>query len=127
VVTLLFVSPEKLLSSAFHTLLSDIPEPGVALVCVDEAHCLSQWSHNFRYFAFIDFIFSHFFYSQCIIIFRPSYMRLHSVLFNILRVPRVLALTATATKECELSVCNSLRIQSANIYRASGTFQHLFF
>ena len=76
-VRLLFVSPEKVLSSAFQTLLLEqLPAPGLALVCVDEAHCVSQWSHNFR----------------------PSYLRLHSVLFDVLRAPRVLALTATATR-----------------------------
>ena len=41
-ITVLFVSPEKLLSSAFQALIAELPAPGLAMVCVDEAHCVSQ-------------------------------------------------------------------------------------
>merc|ERR1711970_1400782 len=68
-IDLLFVTPERLALWALSS--RDFP---IALVCVDEAHCVSVWSHNFR----------------------PAYMRL-KYFFNQLNIPKVLALTATAT------------------------------
>lgn len=67
---LLFVTPERL--ALWCLSARDFP---IALAVVDEAHCVSVWSHNFR----------------------PSYMRLN-VFFRQLKVQRVLALTATATR-----------------------------
>ena len=57
--------------------------PPIALACVDEAHCVSEWSHNFR----------------------PDYLRLKEYLQGSLRARRLLALTATATKPTVKSVC----------------------
>ncbi|HEY8992212.1 MAG TPA: ATP-dependent DNA helicase RecQ [Luteolibacter sp.] len=68
---LLYVAPERLASEAFRARLKRLP---IALVAIDEAHCISEWGHNFR----------------------PDYLKL-ARLFRDLRVPRVLALTATAT------------------------------
>lgn len=68
---LVYVAPERLESSWFVDQLTRIP---LALIAVDEAHCISQWGHDFR----------------------PSYMRIGEVIDK-LRPTRVLACTATAT------------------------------
>lgn len=68
---LLYVSPERLANEAFRRRLG---RRRIALFAVDEAHCLSEWGHNFR----------------------PDYLRLPAVARE-LRAGRVLALTATAT------------------------------
>ena len=80
---LLYVAPERLMVSRFVKLLRGVTVP---LVAVDEAHCVALWSHNFR----------------------PSYMRLRRVLHKTLRVPTVLALTATATRATQQSLCHAL-------------------
>ncbi|KAL7548043.1 hypothetical protein ACHAWF_011322 [Thalassiosira exigua] len=93
----LFVSPERLASAAFRRLLRPRfdPEtrthvrkfPTVSLLCVDEAHCLSQWGHNFR----------------------PSYLRVRSLL-PLIRPKSVLALTATAGPTVVRDICDTLGI-----------------
>jgi len=87
-IKILFVSPEKLLSAGFQRFMTRLPHPGVTFACIDEAHCVSQWSHNFR----------------------PTYMRLAGALCGTLNVRCILALTATATRQTELSVCQSLKL-----------------
>ena len=67
--------------------------PRISLICIDEAHCLSDWSHNFR----------------------PSYLRLPGILFssgllsNLSRTP-LLALTATASPAVRQGIATLLRI-----------------
>ena len=56
-------------------------------VCVDEAHCLSEWSHNFR----------------------PSYLHIRDIVTQVLRAPAVLALTATATPKSVPSLLSLLK------------------
>jgi superfamily II DNA/RNA helicase len=91
----LFVSPERLFSRSFSRLARD-PDvmPAVACVCVDEAHVMSEWSHNFR----------------------PSYLRLNSLIDDLLRPRSVLALTATATPSVTEQVALSLRINNGGTW-----------
>ncbi len=73
----------------------------VALLAVDEAHCISQWGHNFR----------------------PDYLRIAS-LASKLKIPRVLALTATATPEVTMDIADAFAMNESDIvhtgfYRAN--------
>lgn len=70
---LVYAAPERLGSDVFVSLLSRVD---IDLVAIDEAHCISQWGHDFR----------------------PDYLRIGALLRR-LRPPRVLACTATATPE----------------------------
>jgi ATP-dependent DNA helicase RecQ len=81
---LLYVAPERFDSDAFR---SRLPALGVTLLAVDEAHCVSQWGHDFR----------------------PSYLRLGAVREE-LAVP-IIALTATATPAVREDVTRQLRLR----------------
>jgi len=87
-VNILLVSPEAVVagekSSGFGALLRQLPP--IAFACIDEAHCISQWSHNFR----------------------PSYLMLCRILKEKLRVRTVLGLTATATRATAESIVKHL-------------------
>ncbi|XP_044751568.1 ATP-dependent DNA helicase Q4 [Coccinella septempunctata] len=89
-VSILMVSPESILScdysSGFGSILSRIPP--IAFACLDEAHCLSQWSHNFR----------------------PSYLVVCQILQEKLGIKTILGLTATATQCTRDSLINQLQI-----------------
>jgi ATP-dependent DNA helicase RecQ len=80
---LVYVSPERL---AFDSALEQLARLRPSLVAIDEAHCISQWGHDFR----------------------PDYARLGEVLER-LRPPRVLACTATATPHVRRDIRECLR------------------
>lgn len=90
---ILLISPEAVVagekSTGFGALLRQLPP--IAFACIDEAHCISQWSHNFR----------------------PSYLMVCRVLREKLGVKTVLALTATATKATAESIVSHLDIEDA--------------
>ena len=86
---LLYVAPERLAGERFLDILSGRP---IALLAIDEAHCISEWGHNFR----------------------PEYLKL-ARLAERLAVGRVLALTATATPAVARDIARSLRIDPSDI------------
>ena len=90
---ILYVAPERLASERFVASLQGRP---IALLAVDEAHCISEWGHNFR----------------------PEYLKL-AALARKLRVGRVLALTATATPEVAASIIQAFGIESDDVASAS--------
>ena len=82
---LLYVAPERFANERFVALLREIP---IALFAIDEAHCISEWGHNFR----------------------PDYLKLAETTRS-LGVGRVLALTATATPSVAHDVCAAFSIR----------------
>ncbi|KAH3778362.1 hypothetical protein DPMN_179817, partial [Dreissena polymorpha] len=84
----LLVSPEAVAGGSMSLISTMGSLPPVAFACIDEAHCLSEWSHNFR----------------------PSYLRLCQVLQQKLGVQCFLGLTATATLSTASDVAKHLRI-----------------
>jgi ATP-dependent DNA helicase RecQ len=91
-VKLVYVAPERFRSPAF---LDAVGEAGVDLLAVDEAHCISQWGHDFR----------------------PDYMQLGQYRKR-LRPPRTLALTATATPEVRDDIVRSLLMKDPQVFVA---------
>lgn len=90
---LLYISPERAALGSFHRLLQ---QSSVALLAIDEAHCLSQWGHDFR----------------------PEYLRLHELRLAV-DAP-VLALTATATPPVVEEIVQRLHLRDP--VRVSGSF-----
>ena len=90
----LFVAPEQLMTDNFVVLAKSITP--FKLACIDEAHCVSEWAHNFR----------------------PSYLRLKNILQGTLRIRTILALTATATRAMERDIIACLGIEASGVVRA---------
>lgn len=90
---LLYVSPERLRSSGT---LERLQRRGIALIAIDEAHCVSQWGHEFR----------------------PEYRTLASLAESFPGVPR-LALTATADPRTRDDILASLAMRDASVFAAS--------
>ena len=93
-VKLLYVSPERLASELF---LSKLRHMNVSFICVDEAHCISQWGYDFR----------------------PSYLTISDIRKTLPKAP-LLALTATATPEVIKDIQDKLRTTKPfNVFRMS--------
>ena len=86
---MLYIAPERLESQAF---LNQLKKVKVPLIAVDEAHCISQWGHDFR----------------------PSYRAIHRLKDVFTKQPVVLALTATATPAVRDDICRLLQIRDEN-------------
>ena len=101
-IKLLYVSPERLENEYFCQQLSQIYVP---LIAVDEAHCISQWGHDFR----------------------PSYRYIARVLSLWPTAPTVIALTATATTLVQEEICQQLQIENDQIFISSFERDNLSF
>jgi ATP-dependent DNA helicase RecQ len=99
--SLVYVTPERL---EHPEAVDALREQGVSLFVIDEAHCVSQWGHDFR----------------------PAYLGLRDAIARLGRPP-VLALTATATPEVVDDVLSQLRIERARVVRTGIERQNLFF
>ncbi|TXI18490.1 MAG: DNA helicase RecQ [Nitrosomonas sp.] len=90
---LLYVAPERLLTARFLNLLGRME---IALFAIDEAHCVSQWGHDFR----------------------PEYIQLSLLHVRFPRVPRI-ALTATADMDTRKEIIKRLGLNAAKIFVSS--------
>lgn len=97
----LYLSPERLESELFLTKLRHM---NVSFICVDEAHCISQWGYDFR----------------------PSYLALANLRKELSEKP-VLALTATATPEVVDDIQDRLAFARKNVFRMSFARPNLYY
>ncbi|WP_407314537.1 DNA helicase RecQ [Desulfosporosinus sp. SB140] len=88
---LIYVAPERLESDSFRTLLRSL---NVSFLAIDEAHCVSQWGHDFR----------------------PSYLQLGPFLRSLPQKPVIGAFTATATEEVQKDIVRLLELNHPNVF-----------
>ena len=89
---LLYVAPERLMTEGF---LANLARTPIALFAIDEAHCVSQWGHDFR----------------------PEYLQLSILHERFPAIPRI-ALTATADELTRLEIVSKLGLQNARLFCA---------
>ncbi|NVK86974.1 MAG: DNA helicase RecQ [Gammaproteobacteria bacterium] len=89
-IDILYVSPERFLTEKFVAFLSRL---NIALFAIDEAHCVSQWGHDFR----------------------PEYANLYQIFARFLDVPRI-ALTATADQHTQQDIVERLNLRQVEAY-----------
>ena len=96
-ITLLYAAPERILTPRFMAILESLHERGLlSLFAIDEAHCVSQWGHDFR----------------------EEYLGLSALHEQFPGVPR-LALTATADDHTRADIIQRLKLESARLFVAS--------
>ena len=98
---LLYVAPESLTKDENVEFLRGV---NVSFFAIDEAHCISEWGHDFR----------------------PEYRRLRPIMEAIGKVP-VIALTATATPKVQLDIQKNLGMMDADVYKASFNRPNLYY
>lgn len=101
VTKLLYVAPESLTKAENIALLKEIK---ISFYAVDEAHCISEWGHDFR----------------------PEYRRIKSIIDEIGQAP-VIALTATATPKVQNDIQKNLGIMDAKVFKSSFNRPNLYY
>ena len=98
---LLYVAPESLIKEEYIDFFKEVP---ISFFAIDEAHCISEWGHDFR----------------------PEYRNLKSIIDKIADVP-VIALTATATPKVQDDIQKTLGMTNALVYKESFNRPNLFY
>lgn len=98
---LLYVAPESLTKEENIEFLKTVP---ISFYAVDEAHCISEWGHDFR----------------------PEYRRIRPIINEISQRP-VIALTATATPKVQHDIKKNLGMQNANVFKSSFNRPNLYY
>lgn len=98
---LLYIAPETLKKEETIDFLRQI---NVSFIAVDEAHCISEWGHDFR----------------------PEYRRIKVIVKELGNVP-MMALTATATPKVQLDIQKNLQMQDAQVFKSSFNRSNLYY
>lgn len=98
---LLYVAPESLAKEENVTFLKDIK---ISFFAIDEAHCISEWGHDFR----------------------PEYRRLRPIMEQLAKVP-IIALTATATEKVQMDIQKNLNMLGAMVFKSSFNRGNLYY
>ena len=98
---LLYVAPESLTKEENIKFLKEV---NISFFAIDEAHCISEWGHDFR----------------------PEYRRLRSIIEQIGEVP-IIALTATATEKVQADIQKNLGMMDAQVFKASFNRPNLYY
>ncbi|MHC0442706.1 DNA helicase RecQ [Flavobacterium sp. 3-210] len=98
---LLYVAPESLTKEEYVAFLQSVP---ISFVAIDEAHCISEWGHDFR----------------------PEYRNLRNIIKQLGKVP-IIGLTATATPKVQEDILKNLDMSDANTFKASFNRPNLFY
>jgi ATP-dependent DNA helicase RecQ len=98
---LLYVAPESLTKKENIEFLANV---NISFFAIDEAHCISEWGHDFR----------------------PEYRRLREIFEKITSVP-IIALTATATPKVQVDIQKNLNMTDAKVYKSSFNRENLYY
>ncbi|MBQ0908372.1 RecQ family ATP-dependent DNA helicase [Flavobacterium sp. F-328] len=98
---LLYVAPESLTKEEYVTFLRSVP---ISFVAIDEAHCISEWGHDFR----------------------PEYRNLKHIIKQLGDVP-IIGLTATATPKVQEDILKNLDMSDATTFKASFNRPNLYY
>ena len=101
-VKIIYVSPEGLATAKIRELLTS-PELKISCITIDEAHCVSQWGHDFR----------------------PDYLEIQSVR-HLFPNAVMLALTATATEHVRQDICQNLGMKSPKVFISSFNRENIY-
>jgi ATP-dependent DNA helicase RecQ len=99
---ILYVAPESLIKEEYVEFLSSVP---ISFVAVDEAHCISEWGHDFR----------------------PEYRKIRLIIDNIQQKIPIMALTATATPKVQSDIVKTLKMQNPKVYISSFLRSNLYY
>jgi ATP-dependent DNA helicase RecQ len=104
-IKLLYVAPERLLAERFAPFFEQlIRQVGVSTLAIDEAHCISEWGHDFR----------------------PEYRQLRQWRLNFSQIP-IMALTATATPRVQRDIITQLKLRDTRVHLASFNRPNLYY
>lgn len=98
---LLYVAPESLTKEEYVRFLQEVK---LSFVAIDEAHCISEWGHDFR----------------------PEYRNLRNIIRQLGDIP-IIGLTATATPKVQEDILKNLEIPNANVFKASFNRPNLYY
>ena len=101
-IKLLYVAPESLNKEDN---IAFLKEANISFVAVDEAHCISEWGHDFR----------------------PEYRRIKNIIAQLGEDVPIIALTATATPKVQVDIQKNLQMEDANVFKSSFNRENLYY